>query len=163
MQCARQKGTDKTLFIKLEDSGNIVYRDLQYYLNLVCALFTLCPVGCLQANIARMGQRCFCMTTSMDICNSGEFSLPFLESVFGLLDDDSMNNLCAGMNKRERKRWRSNVVCLHAENSSSLCMVTMCKPRKPTRFPICVHLHASIGGRRRKEAHLARLGCYHMS
>ena len=41
---------------------------------------------------------------------AGEFAIPFLETIFHTLDDDSKGTLCREMNKRERKRWMNNVL-----------------------------------------------------
>ena len=45
VQCARVKGIEKTLFGKIEDTGNIILKDLQQYLNLVCGMFSISPIG----------------------------------------------------------------------------------------------------------------------
>ena len=52
VRCSRQKGPEKTLFLHVEDSGNIVMADLQRYLELVCSFFRVSPVGDYGSSIA---------------------------------------------------------------------------------------------------------------
>ena len=118
MKCAREKkALRKTLFHSISDCSNIVVSDLERYLDLICGIYALQPTGSFVKSFYFVVLVCqtFCcfFKHAVCACDRGDFTVSLLQQVMLHLLGDSDGTLCAGMNKRDTKRWLNDEFWMH--------------------------------------------------
>ena len=101
--CGKLKPPLNTLF-SVDSVGSITFQDMQRYLNLIVALFELCPKGTSELDLSTIvlnGN----MSYLLFIRGAGEFSIVHMGEWFARLDSLNDGHLSQCSAVREAKRW----------------------------------------------------------